>query len=225
MRNPIEVRKEELSAALDGRPPVADSLASLGADVLFTRPLRPVDGSGLPEPMTLTLPRLVNLLSVSGMLANEAQVAHEGGRAAVETWAKNFEDLGADLSSREASQEEVRFAAHKAVLRDCYEELLDLASTPTLAAWLNNSENDLSIMPYLSRYRWAIFTRLRNTGAKWRGSDFTDLNYLCCAAGYAHLVVGEKRAISDLRAVRSGPCGAILATSLAEAVACLESAG
>src|ERR1700722_4276877 len=64
MRNPVEVRKDELSAALDGRPPVADSLASLGADVLFTRPLRPVGGSDLPEPMALALPRLVNVLSV-----------------------------------------------------------------------------------------------------------------------------------------------------------------
>ncbi len=225
MRNPVEVRKEELSAALDGRPPVADSLASLGADVLFTRPLRPVDGSDLPEPMALALPRLVNVLSVCGVLVNEDQVADEGGRPAVEKWAKNFEDLGADLSSRAASQEEVRLAAHKAVLRDLYDELLDLASTPALAAWLKSSENDLSAMRYLSRYRWVVFSRLRNAGAKWRGSDFTDLNYLCCAAGYADLVVGERRTISDLRAVRSGPCGAMLATSLAEAVACLESTG
>jgi hypothetical protein len=225
MRNPVEVRKEELSAALDGRPPVADSLVSLGADVLFTRSLRPVNGSDLPESMALALPRLVHVLSVCGVLVNEDRVADEGGRAAVEKWAKNFEDLGADLSSRAASQEEVRLAAHKAVLRDFYDELVDLASMPAIAAWLESSENDLSATRYLSRYRWVIFSRLRNVGAKWRGSDFTDLNYLCCAAGYADLVVGERRTISDLRAVPSGPCGAMLATSLAEAVACLESMG
>ncbi len=148
MRNPVEIRKEELSAALEGREPVADSLVSLGADVLFTRSMGPVDGSDLPEPMALVRPRLVNVLSVAGVLANKAQIADQGGREAVERWAQQFADLGAALADRNASREEAWLEAHKAVLRDFYDELVELASTSALAAWaVGSSEGDLSAMP------------------------------------------------------------------------------
>jgi hypothetical protein len=80
----------------------------------------------------------------------------------------------------------------------------------------------VAAMPYLSRYWAVVFARLRNAGGSWSGNDLTDLNFLCSAAGYADLVVGEKRTIGDLRAARGVPPGAALATTLAEAVALLE---
>jgi hypothetical protein len=223
MRNPHDVRKEELITAIDGQQPKPVSLASLGADVLFARRLRRVDGSDLPAPMALALSRIVNVLSICGLLANRDSVGDEGGRAAVERWAQTFAELGARLTQNGASREEVRRAAHKAILRDLYPELLPLASKPALAAWLDGSEADVDAMPYLSRYRAVIFGRLRNANGKWTGNDFTDLNYLCCAAGYADVVVGERRTISDLRAARGVPPGAATATTLAEAVTHLES--
>jgi hypothetical protein len=46
---------------------------------------------------------------------------------------------------------------------------------------------------------------------------------LAAAAGYADVVVGERRTISDLRtAKRRAPAGAELATSLPDAVALIE---
>jgi hypothetical protein len=44
---------------------------------------------------------------------------------------------------------------------------------------------------------------------------------LSCAAGYADLVVGERRTISDLRGAREVPRGACLAARLPDAVAIL----
>ena len=47
--------------------------------------------------------------------------------------------------------------------------------------------------------------------------------YLSCAAGYADIVVGEKRTIADLASLRGVPDGAVLSNSLADAVAAIES--
>jgi hypothetical protein len=37
-----------------------------------------------------------------------------------------------------------------------------------------------------------LYQRLRNSQEKWVRNDLTDLMYLCCAAGYADIVVAEK---------------------------------
>jgi hypothetical protein len=44
-----------------------------------------------------------------------------------------------------------------------------------------------------------------------------DIMFLCCAAGYADVVVGERQTIGYLRQARIVPDGAALARSLPEA--------
>jgi hypothetical protein len=77
-------------------------------------------------------------------------------------------------------------------------------------------------MPYLSRVSQVHFARLRNRSA-WYPNDLLDIHNLSAAAGYAHIVVGEKRTIGDLRTVKNVPPGAELVTSLAEAATVLKS--
>lgn len=222
MRSPVDVRREELLAALASKPPIASGMASLGADVLFTQRLREVDGSDLPEPMATALPRLVNISSVYESLLEPEVIADEGGREAAAGWAQSFAQLSAQLHEDGASVSDTRPAAHAAILTDLAPENLGLASTQDVHAWLHRASSDFAAMPYLSRYRAVIFARMRNAGSRWEGNDLIDLNFLCCAAGYAHLVVGENRTVGDLRTARELPQGALLATSLAEAVSLLR---
>lgn len=220
-RNPVDVRREELAAALRGAAPVASEVASLGADVLFTQRLNPVDGSDLPGLMAAALPRLVNVSTVYDVIVDRDAVPDEGGRAAAERWAQKHADLAADLADAGASREQVRSAAHGAVLADLAEEIMALAPIERFKAWLERADADVSAMPFLSRYRAVIFARLR-AGGTWSRNDLNDLIYLCCAAGYADVVVGENRTIGDLRTARGVPEGGALATTLAEAVAILD---
>jgi hypothetical protein len=71
-------------------------------------------------------------------------------------------------------------------------------------------------------YRAVISARLRSGAASWKGNDLLDLNFLCCAAGYVNVVVGERRTIGDMRTARAVPEGAALACSLSEAVRVLD---
>jgi hypothetical protein len=222
LRNPVDVRREELLAALASEPPIASGMASLGADVLFTQRLREVDVSDLPEPMAAALPRLVNVSSIYESLLEPEVIPDEGGRAAAAGWVQQFATKSAELHEAGASAIATRRVAHEAVLTDLAPEIARLASAQELQAWLLRADADVAAMPYLSRYREVIFARLRNTGSRWEGNDLIDLNYLCCAAGYAHLVVGESRTIGEMRTARGTPQGALLATSLAEAVSLLR---
>jgi hypothetical protein len=225
LRNPAHVRAQELRAALASAPPVAASVTSLGADMLFTRRMSPVDRSDLPDLpgfLSAAMPRIVNVLSIYEALVSPTAVPDEGGREASVRWAGWFADLASHLRDVGATREGCRRAAHGAMLTDLAPELVQMAPEPALQAWLKRSEADVAAMPYLSRYRAVIFARLSNANARWTGNDFTDLNYLCCAAGYADVVVGERRTIGDLRTARGVPAGAALATTLSEAVALLD---
>jgi len=68
--------------------------------------------------------------------------------------------------------------------------------------------------------RQMLFARLRNEGP-WKANDLIDIMFLCCGAGYADVVVGERRAIASLRQGRLPPPRARLAVNLSEAVAML----
>ena len=112
--------------------------------------------------------------------------------------------------------------AGAAVLTDLASEIAPLASKQTVEEWIQRGNNELDAMPYLGRYKAVVFARLRNPTGTWTANDLIDVQFLCCAAGYVDVVVGEKRTIGDLRTARGVPDGARLATTLAEAVALIE---
>jgi hypothetical protein len=222
VRNPVEVRREELENALAGQQPVASPIACLGSDVLFTQRLDEVDVSDLPALMAAAVPRVVNVMSLYEALLDTEALDNVAGSEAASRWAQKFAEIGERLRQDGASRELVQRVAHANVLLDLHPEIASLTTTSGFDAWLPRAEDDFSRMPYLSRYRAVIFARLRNSAASWTGNDLTDLNFLCCAAGYADVVVGERRTIGDLRTARGVPQGAALACSLSEAVAILD---
>ncbi|MDW5593475.1 hypothetical protein VSS74_03945 [Conexibacter stalactiti] len=221
-RNPVAVRREELVAALRGEEPRARSIVSLGPEGIFTQPLRQPSGDARwPQVMALAFPRLVNVMSVYSTLISPQKVPNETGKAAAERWSTTFPRLADWLRANNATARQARMTAHGAVLADLAPEIEQLASVPEIRTWLERSYGDVTALPYLSRYRAVVFARIRNAG-RWEGNDLIDLHYLCSAAAYADLVVGERRTIGELRTASGIPTGATLATNLAEAASLLD---
>jgi hypothetical protein len=93
--------------------------------------------------------------------------------------------------------------------------------------WLEHELPDqLPEMPYLGRLQEVLYHRLRNADDKWERNDLIDMNFLCCAAGYAEIVVGEKQTIAYLRRAdsRSAP-GAVVCPTLPKAIDALRHRG
>ena len=53
-------------------------------------------------------------------------------------------------------------------------------------------------MPYIGRVEELVYHRLRNAAAGWERNDLNDVHFLCCAAGYADVVVCEKETADHL---------------------------
>ena len=86
----------------------------------------------------------------------------------------------------------------------------------------DDDDDPVSRMPFLGQMRQMLFARMRNSHQRWEANDLVDIIFLCCAAGYADLVVGERRTIGYLRQARQPPPRAQLATSLREVLELLE---
>ncbi len=81
-------------------------------------------------------------------------------------------------------------------------------------------------MPYVGRLGEVLALRLRNADEKWEGNDLNDMNFLCAAAGYADVTVGEKKTIQYLRRVEPQVRpGSQLCRHLSEAVELLSARG
>ena len=81
-------------------------------------------------------------------------------------------------------------------------------------------------MPYVGRLHEVLYHRLRNADDRWERKDLIDMNFLCCAAGYADIVVGEKQTSEYLRRATSRCVpGAVVCRRLPEAVEALRRLG
>jgi hypothetical protein len=218
MRNPVAVRDQELSAALDNRDPRASEVFTLDADVLFTRPLITADAIATMGPFATLLSRLVAISSIYSAVVDPGPIPDEGGKAAALAWAKGYESFA--IGVRGEPPERVRRMCLGLLLTDLVAELLELVDgdPAALVSWTARAQGDVEAMPYLGRLLAVVFARVRNATGPWRGSDLNDLHCLCSAAGYADIVCGEKRTIGDLKTARRVVSGAALATTLAETV-------
>jgi hypothetical protein len=93
--------------------------------------------------------------------------------------------------------------------------------------WLREELPDrLREMPYVDRLHEVLYHRLRNSNDKWERNDLIDMNFLCCAASYADIVVGEKHTSRYLRRGESMSApGAIVCRTLQEAIDALQRIG
>jgi len=151
------------------------------------------------------------------------------GRAAAERWAASFAPLAAYMRERRMGEEHVRLNAHARFIDDQRLELAQAAaragiSPEQLAEWLADQlPAELTRMPYVGRLSEVLYLRLRNADERWEANDLNDLNFLCAAAGYADITIGEKKTIEYLRRAESRvPPGSQLCRQLSEAVGLLN---
>ena len=233
MQNPVGIREQEYTRSLLGQDPVATRVFTLDPGVLFA------DGPALPEPVPDAPPALAEMLTrviaisavYSAMLDDEPLDMSEGA-AAAERWAASFPPLAAYMREHRTSEEHARLNARARLIADQRPDLARAGERTAVtqdrfATWLSDDlADDLSRMPYAGRLGEVLYLRLRNADDRWEANDLNDMNFLCAAAGYADITVGEKKTISYLRRAepRVRP-GSILCRRLSEAVESLAVRG
>lgn len=228
MRNPLVVRREELRNAVQEERPAASNVFSLEADAIFSRRLGKRQAArDLPESFRRIFPRIVDASSIYETLVDDDPLPDQGGRAAAEGWAKAERELSAKIKADGLPRERVRPAVGIHILHDLAEDLAAIKAEQLypgrVGAWIESTAlHDLSLMPYLARVCAVTYARFQREH-NWEHNDLIDVHFLCCAAGYADVVVAERRTAGDIRTATAIPEGAHIASTLEDAVNFLES--
>jgi hypothetical protein len=232
MSNPVAVRETEFLRAMRGESSRARAVFTLQPEVLFAASKPSEPAIDLPPPFDDLLPRVTWASALyAAVLDEEAVDAREGNKAA-ERWAAGFPSLARYMREHKTSAEHARINTRARLIADLGDETALAAQRAGLSPeqyslWLNDELPDrLREMPYVGRLHEVLYHRLRNADDKWERNDLIDLNFLCCAAGYADIVVGEKQTSEYLRraASMSAP-GAVVCRTLPEAIDSLERLG
>jgi hypothetical protein len=225
MRNPLRVRAEEVLRVMKGADPHAAEVFAPGVDGFFGSAHGGPAGAS-PQTVFERLASTVPAgLALYDAVIDEEAIPNRGGVAGVaaESWARQFAELAGRLKEAEEPIEMVRRVAYSNVLVDMMDDIVRVAvatqtSPETVVARLTADDDPVASMPFLGQMRQMLFARLRNVGQCWEANDLVDIMFLCCAAGYADLVVGERQTIGYLRQARRPAPRAKLATSLHEAL-------
>ena len=200
MRSPLWIRGDELASARDGHPGRAAGVFTQDADQWFSTRLKDPHVSDLPEPARSMAKPVINMLSIASTLLERERMPERGGRDAAERWARNWQQAVDHVRADHLPPQRVRQVANAQVLVDAGRELSYVwqdAQPGRMDAWIARSYEDITLLPGMSRLRAIFFGRIRN-GDVWKGNDLNDMMYLCTAAGYADLVVGERHIIGGL---------------------------
>lgn len=244
MRNPLHVRVEEMLRAVQGAEPAASDVFAPSADRFFAarpgasaptgEPFIPGgSGASAGQGLATTLEQLARVvpaaLGLYDAIIDEQAIPDEGGaaRAAAEGWARGFAELAHMLRQADEPASMVRRVAGARMLTDIVDDIVRVAQAAGTAPEavierLTADDDPVARMPFLSQMRQMLFARLRNVSQPWEANDLVDIIFLCCAAGYADVVVGERRAVGYLRQARQPMPHARLATSLQDAITTLK---
>jgi hypothetical protein len=232
MRNPVAVRKAEFLRAMRGESSRSLGVFTLQPEVLFAASNPSGPATDLPPPFDDLLPRLTWASALYAEVLDDEAVDMREGHQAAERWAAGFPSLAQYMREHKTSVEHARINTRARLIADLGDETARAAqrvglSPEQYSLWLKDELPDgLREMPYVGRLHEVLYHRLRNADDKWERNDLIDMNFLCCAAGYADIVVGEKQTSEYLRRAesRSAP-GAIVCRTLPEAIDALQRIG
>jgi hypothetical protein len=165
------------------------------------------------------------------LLEDEIDEQQTAGLRQAAVWAEGHQRLADFMRSVLMGPQRARINATAAVLADLQDEIAFAAmsagvSAAAMSSWAAEAADQFAPMPFLGRLLEVIYHRLRNAGSKWEANDLNDIMFLTCAAGYAHVVVGENQTIDFLkRAGRGRSSGAELASTLHDSISALERRG
>jgi hypothetical protein len=234
MLSPVKARRVELASDMMELAPGAqarDALFTLEPGALFTaRPAPQSEGfDEFPAPARELIRRLTWASAFAEMLLEDQITDEQRGRELAEKWAQLHGRLAEFMRFERTPREHVRLNAHAAVLADLRDDIAAAAAIAHLAAddferWLEGVGDDLRRLPYVGRLEELVYHRLRDATAPWQPNDLNDVHFLCCAAGYADVVICEKKTADHLRrAARRATPGAVICASLAAGWHALES--
>jgi hypothetical protein len=231
MLSPVKARGLELSDDMAGRARNRERRAAvftLEPNALFTTVDKPVDPSDLP-PAARALVRRLTWASAFAETLLENEITDEPrGRELTAKWARVHGELAAFMRAERIPREDARLNARAAVLADLQQEIAGAASRaalsqPEFERWLESVRTDMHRLPYVGRLEELLYHRLRDGSGRWEPNDLNDVQFLCCAAGYADVVACEKKTADHLqRAARRADPAAVVCNSLADAWAALQ---
>ncbi len=226
MLSPLKVRTLELARDMSGIPAAHEErtdVFTLEPEALFaTQPSRePDDATDLPRPARELARRLTWASTFAETLLEDEIADEQHGPELADKWAQVHGELAEFMRSRRMPREHVRLNAHACVLADLQPDIARAVSAAgithsELDRWLYGMRTDMRRMPYIGRVEELVYHRLRNAAAAWERNDLNDVHFLCCAAGYADVVVCENETADHLgRAARRATPGAVVCSSLA----------
>jgi hypothetical protein len=239
MRSPLAVRQDELERMFRGvsstaEPPAsARAVFTLEPDQLWADTRRAQEcwqpRSDLPPLLVDLTRRLAEVCGIYSVLAEDEAGDQAAGRQAATAWADAHHLLALYMRDEPRTRPYRRDLSRIRVLADLHDEFISAVmqagiSGPRFAQWLKEeAERDLSRLPYLGRVREVTHHRLINPHDRWEPNDLNDLHFLSCAAGYASVVVAERKFADYLRrAQRTCIEGALVVPSLRAATETLE---
>lgn len=225
MLHPGMIGLREFSSSLtDGSTLTQTDVFTLRPNAIFLQDFPPPEPT-YPEPLGSVMSQVIAASGTYDAVI-ESPIPDEGSAAALQRWVAAQDQVVKMLEKDEASPDFVRRVALARLLADYSEQGIlrsgpglgpDVFGPDSLKEWLPRAAAEIGDMPYLGRFWHLTYARLRN-GAPWKPGDLADIHNLAAAAGYATVVVGEKRTIGDLRTAKKVTPGAYLATSLTEGV-------
>jgi hypothetical protein len=226
MRSPLATRQDELRASLGGHHPVAQRVFTLEPDALFADP-----GPGVQAPPDF--PRewadlhrhLTSVMALYNTAIEEEVEPRDRALAIAEQWSLSHHELAEHHRTSNKSAAHIRINARARLMADLRTEIAEAAAAtattqPAFEGWLHERfGRELGEMPYLGRLYEVLVQRLSNADDKWTANDLIDMQFLPCAAGYADVLVAERKTAHYLRqATKRAPAGAFVCATLSDAV-------
>jgi hypothetical protein len=228
MRDPLEVRYMELVASMTGQSQVAGDVFGTAPGAL-NRGLLQSPPPDFPPLLAWLYARTLEVLAVYHTMAENSPLPKTvADLSASIKWVEANQNAGQAAHDQNLSLEQTRKFAHGRFLVDLTTEVSEAASvsgldTEQFDAWLKSSYAAISKLPMLAHYREVLFRRIRNYDERWHPNDLVDMLYLSCGAGYADIVIGEKRISHYLtKASAHVPTGAFVTRLLTDAVEHLD---
>ncbi|MFJ7272308.1 hypothetical protein ACIQV3_37720 [Streptomyces sp. NPDC099050] len=234
MRDPLQVRRNELHDAFCHRMNRSDSLRSapvitLDPDALFS-PTRRAAPDGPPRfqrGFTFQYEALLAAaVSIDSML--DTQQVEPGPDTGWTALSQRFSDW---LDGLEQDAQQKRRAIDVHLLKDLQGELVEEAAAADVPKELFREWGFKGLVraiggsPALGLFREMLHSRHLNKGTTWRPNDLTDMVYLSCAAGYADFVVCEKHMRDPLQhGLKRTGLSTQIYRRLADAVEAIEAA-
>jgi hypothetical protein len=231
MLHPNEVQIREWRSVLDATPEL--TRGEMFNQTLWTLAGRAPTGEDqmfgeFPEPLRSTLSRSVERLTVRDMLHGFTRPNAEAARAdaALAAWANDQNQVRNIGAAERLPKTKWPAVAALRTFREIREPLMESGTDPvTILTFMqevidtrgDRLLNTIRNLPYTGRLSEVSAARWVNGADQWTTNDLIDLLYLTCAAGYADVVICERK-MRHMLTVSTGrvPDGAATVISFAE---------